>query len=64
MKTNLDFTHPELVEKKKLILIEKYMVKGFEVLTFDNQRRKGLGHLGQQSPHFFVKQVITNMIMN
>ncbi len=31
MKINLDFTHPRLVEKKKLILIEKYVAKGFEV---------------------------------
>jgi hypothetical protein len=30
MKTNLDFTHPQLIEKKKLILIEKYVAKGFE----------------------------------
>ncbi len=31
MKTNLDFTHPRLVENKKLTLIEKYVVKGFEI---------------------------------
>jgi hypothetical protein len=30
MKTHVDFAHPWLVEKRKLILIEKSMVKGFE----------------------------------
>jgi len=31
MKTNLGFTHLRLVKKKKLILIEKYVAKGFEI---------------------------------
>ncbi len=46
MKTHVDFAHPWLVEKRKLILIEKSMAKGFEANHIQKSRNEKVEPFG------------------
>jgi hypothetical protein len=46
VKTQVDFEHPWLVKKRKLILIEKSMAKGFEANHIQQSRNKKVEPFG------------------
>jgi hypothetical protein len=53
MKTHVDSAHPWLVEKKKLILIEKSMAKGFEANRIQQSKKKKVEPFGLTIGTFF-----------
>jgi hypothetical protein len=64
MKTHVDFAHLWLVEKRKLILIEKSMAKGFEANHIQQSKKKKVEPFGLTITTFLAQQIFTNMVMN
>jgi hypothetical protein len=56
MKIHVNSAHPWLVEKRKLILIEKSMAKGFEANHIQQSRKKKVEPFGLTITTFFASK--------